>query len=82
MPLLDNFPSQGILQFYIDGNNLSHGLDIYAPTNQDGFKILYFEQIVENFNNLIIDFDFLKEHQETPIRGEFNLIFTDYYLPI
>ncbi|NES71082.1 MAG: DUF1963 domain-containing protein [Okeania sp. SIO2D1] len=43
MPLLENFPTQGILQFYIDGNDPSHGLDIYAPTNQDGFKILYFE---------------------------------------
>ncbi|NET28255.1 MAG: DUF1963 domain-containing protein [Okeania sp. SIO1I7] len=43
MPLLENFPTQGILQFYIDGNDPSHGLDIYAQTNQDGFKILYFE---------------------------------------
>lgn len=82
MPQLENFPTQGILQFYIDGNDPSYGFDFNYPTNQDGFKIIYFEEIVENVNNLITDFDFLEEHHETPIRGEFNLIFTNYYSPI
>lgn len=81
MPQLENFPAQGILQFYIDGNDPSYGFDLYAPTNQDGFKIIYFEEIVENVNNLLTDFDFLEEYQETPIRGEFNLSFTHYYSP-
>ncbi len=59
MPRLDNFPTQGILQFYIDGNDPSYGFDYNAPTNQDGFKIIYFDKIVEYVNNLVTDFDFL-----------------------
>ncbi|MDJ0555416.1 MAG: YwqG family protein [Microcoleaceae cyanobacterium MO_207.B10] len=82
IPRLENFPTQGILQFYIDGNDPSYGFDYDVPTNQDGFKILYFEEIVENVNNLVTDFYFLEEHQEyTPIWGEFNLSFTHYYSP-
>ncbi len=82
MPRLENFPAQGILQFYIDGNDALYGLDFNAPTNQDGLKIIYFDKIVENVNNLVTDFYFLEEHQETPIKGEFNLSFTHYYSPI
>lgn len=82
MPRLENFPTQGILQFYIDSNDPSYGFDYDAPTNQDDFRIIYFEKIVENVNNLVTEFNFLKEHEDSPIRGEFNLSFTHYYSPI
>ncbi|NEQ35016.1 MAG: DUF1963 domain-containing protein [Okeania sp. SIO3I5] len=84
MPRLDNFPAQGILQFYIDSNDDMYGLDCDDQTNQDGFKIIYFDRIIENVNNLVTYFDFLEEDQDiyTPIQGEFNLSYTHYYAPI
>lgn len=86
MPRLENFPTQWILQFYIDGNHDIYGLDYDDQTNQDGFKIIYFEKIIENVNNLVTDFDFLEEEEETtiysPILGKFHLNFTHYYAPI
>ena len=63
-----------------------YGLDYRDQTNQDGFRIIYLDQIVENVNNLVTDFDFLEEHQETtfdsPVEGEFSLSFIHSYAPI
>ncbi|GGA00081.1 DUF1963 domain-containing protein [Okeania sp. KiyG1] len=56
-------------KFYIDASHDSmYGLDYSAQTNQDGFRIIYFDQIVEDVNNLVTDFDFLEEHQETTFK--------------
>ncbi|NET45515.1 YwqG family protein [Okeania sp. SIO2B3] len=85
IPQLENFPAQGILQFYIDAHDI-YGLDYSDQTNQDGFRIIYFDQIVEDVNNLVTDFDFLEEYQETtfgsPVEGEFSLSFIHSYAPI
>lgn len=66
IPPLENFPTQGILQFYIDGNDDLYGLDFDNPTNQDGFKVLYFEKIEEKDDNLVTDFSFLSSQEKDP----------------
>ncbi|KAK9881476.1 hypothetical protein WA026_016360 [Henosepilachna vigintioctopunctata] len=45
-PLLD-YPTEGILQFYINETDDLMGLDFDNPTNQEGFRVLYF-QTIEN----------------------------------
>ncbi|MGK7918676.1 MAG: YwqG family protein [Trichodesmium sp.] len=82
IPQLENFPTQGILQFFIDGNDDMYGLDYDDQTDQNGFRVIYFDKVIENVNNLVTDFDFLEGHQYSPISGEFSLSFTHYYVPI
>jgi uncharacterized protein YwqG len=55
VPPLENFPTQGILQFYI-GDDEFYGCDFNNPTQQLKFRILYFpepkrdvSQIIEKF---------------------------------
>jgi uncharacterized protein YwqG len=76
---LNNFPTSGILQFFIDGNDDIYGLDFDNPISQKGFRILYYPEIDKNTNNLITDFSFLGNLPQDyyfPIRGEFTLEFT------
>ncbi|MEZ4960120.1 MAG: DUF1963 domain-containing protein [Saprospiraceae bacterium] len=46
MPRLENFPEKGILQFYIN-NESGLGMDYQDPFNQADFRVLYFENTVE-----------------------------------
>jgi uncharacterized protein YwqG len=55
---LEGFPEKGILQFYLDKTPL-YGLDFDRPTNQTGFRVLYFKNPDQNEDNLITNFDFL-----------------------
>lgn len=44
MPPLAGFPIFGILQFYI-GTDVMFGLDLKNPTDQSGFRVIYFPNI-------------------------------------
>ena len=46
MPPLPHFPTQGILQFYIDANDDLWGLDFDNPTAQNGFRVVYFADLI------------------------------------
>jgi len=49
VPAIENFPQKGILQFYIADDDL-YGMDFDNPSEQNGFKVLYFADIdKENF---------------------------------
>lgn len=49
MPALENFPSKGLLQFYIANDDL-YGIDFEDRTTQNTFRIMYIAQIdKENF---------------------------------
>jgi uncharacterized protein YwqG len=55
MPHLEDFPTKGILQFYIqDDEDLSdmYGLDFDHPTTQDSFRIIYHENVDYTANNI------------------------------
>ncbi|MGK7944072.1 MAG: YwqG family protein [Microcystaceae cyanobacterium] len=82
IPNLEDFPTQGILQFYIDGNDDLSGLDYDNPTNQDAFRVTYFNNIESSINNLVTDFDFLPSCEFSPIKGEFALDFVLASSPI
>jgi uncharacterized protein YwqG len=85
IPYLNDFPTSGILQFFIDSNDDIYGLDFDNPISQKGFRILYYPEIDKNTNNLIADFSFLGNLAEDyyfPIRGEFTLEFTSAQAPI
>lgn len=80
VPPLENFPEQGILQFYISGRyseSYVFGLSIKGKTTeQKGFRVLYFKDIDEYKSNLLTDFSFLPEVSPESVEAE------DVYLPI
>lgn len=54
MPHLEDFPTKGILQFYIQDDEDSddmYGLDFDHPTTQDNFRIIYHENVDYTANN-------------------------------
>jgi len=66
VPPIDSYPDKGILQFYISDDDL-HGLDLDDMTNQNGFKILYFEEIDRDETNIFTDFSFLPDFDYSPL---------------
>lgn len=62
--VLDDFPRQGILQFYIHPLDDLMGFDFHNGQNQNNFRILYHETIVEDESKLLTDFAFLETNEE------------------
>lgn len=77
VPHLEGFPETGILQFYL-ARTPSYGLDFNNPTNQTGFRVLYFPNPDLNEDNLVTNFDFLptlwedNERWDTPFYVYFS----------
>lgn len=70
VPTLEDFPKQGILQFYIDCTEQSaYGLVEDSQTEQSTFRILYFPEPDLNIDNLLNNFDFLPEPWRSPVEG-------------
>ena len=84
--LLDKFPKEGILQFYIDSYHDLFGIDDEDMTNQAYFRVLYFDKIDLDEKNLITDFSFLPNIDDPdiilPFIGSFALTFERKYEPI
>lgn len=55
LPANDLYPQQGMLQFYIGGNEL-YGCDLDQKQIQDGFRVIYFENVIEDEQQLQQDF--------------------------
>jgi uncharacterized protein YwqG len=81
VPRLEPFPREGILQFYIvdDGQ---HGMNYDDLITQEGFRVLYFPQVVEDEKKLVTDFDFLPKPSDFPIFKSHSLSFARRYAPI
>ena len=62
VPELDGFPSKGLLQFYINDDE-DFGMDYDNLENQDRFRVIYFEELDENAENLVTDFSFLRDYK-------------------
>ncbi|KAK9881473.1 hypothetical protein WA026_016357 [Henosepilachna vigintioctopunctata] len=45
IPPLPDYPTEGVVSFYIDEKDDLLGLDFNRPTKQDGFRVLYFPTI-------------------------------------
>ncbi len=84
--LLENFPKEGILQFYIDSYHELYGVDDEDLTNQAHFRVIYFDKIDVDESNLITDFSFLPTIDDPdiilPFIGSFALRFERKYEPI
>jgi len=79
IPHLNNFPEDGILQFYIsfiDKLGLL-GADFDNPTKQDLFRIIYIQGDVVDENTAIRDYQFPETGKDYyfPVTGEFKLDF-------
>ncbi|MDZ8261157.1 YwqG family protein [Nostoc sp. ChiQUE01b] len=81
VPLLEGFPNQGIVQFYIS-YEFPYGLNYKNQTDQSGFRVLYFEKPDLNIKNIIRNFDFLPKTETNIIDGCCSLNFTQKYAPI
>ncbi len=82
LPHLEDFPEQGILQFYIGDDEEYYGCDFDNPTQQNNFRILYFPDLDLEEDNLITDFSFLPEVNYSPIKGCCALECTKHYAPM
>ena len=67
MPPLPDFPTSGILQWFIDLHGFFNcwGLDSKNPLNQDGFRVLYYPEILPD-DVLVRDFSFLENVPPVP----------------
>jgi uncharacterized protein YwqG len=82
VPSLEAFPERGILQFYIDGSDPLHGLDLDDMTKQANFKVLYFPEVIKDESQLITNFDFLPQFEFMPVHKPSSLTFEQKYEPI
>lgn len=85
VPNLKNFPTTGILQFYILPDEC-YGRELQDPTNQNDFRVLYIPEIIYDFKKIITNFDFLpKLHLDNkifPIKNSCSLEFSFEIAPI
>jgi uncharacterized protein YwqG len=78
---LEGFPQSGILQFYIADDDF-YGADWDAPTQQEGFRVVYFPTISQTENDLVTDFSFLPEPSGLPFFGCSSLQFEKKMAPV
>lgn len=83
MPPLDGFPTKGILQFYIAGEN-AHGLNFENPEEQKGFRVIYHEEVVEDETALlsVLPTDGVEYPDGFPVDGELRLNFEKSSMPM
>jgi uncharacterized protein YwqG len=55
LPKLENFPSKGILQFFLSDDDDCWGLNFKDPTKQDDFRVIYHADILSE-DELMSDF--------------------------
>lgn len=60
MPALPDFPTQGILQFFIDGKDDLYGINFDDFSDNSHYKIIYHADITSNADELEQVFDFVK----------------------
>lgn len=83
IPVLPHFPNKGILQFYIAADDL-YGMNFDDQQQQSGFKVLYFDQVIEDTSQLRQDFsEFeLGEEDYLPFTCQYSIEFNLTSQPI
>ncbi|MFW2057054.1 DUF1963 domain-containing protein [Acinetobacter haemolyticus] len=76
IPNLPNFPDKGILQFYIAADDL-YGMNFDDQQQQSSFKVLFFDQIIEDVAQLKQDFSEVQfgEDDYLPFTGQYSIKF-------
>jgi len=81
IPPLPGYPDKGILQFYLSADDL-YGLDFDHPTDQTGFRVVYFEDPVDTALDNFHFLDQQKRDSDFPVHRQMELSFSmdkDYY---
>jgi len=65
-PFLPPFPDKGILQFFIFDDPF-YGMEINDPYSQDGFRVVYYDHLINDETQLVTDFSFLRNFMPDPI---------------
>lgn len=77
LPHIENFPQKGILQFFCsDEETGAYGLNFKNPIEQDGFRIIYYENIIADESRLMPKEsmpEFTTDMGNFPFEGEFLL---------
>lgn len=72
LPENDLYPSTGILQFFIDIEDDLWGLDFDEPQNQNNFRVIYYDQIIEDKTQLTHVFPIQDLEQDmNPVTGQY-----------
>lgn len=76
LPPNEIYPTQGILQFYIDAEDDLTGLNFDDQTDQTGFRVIFHEHITQDISQLqpfdpkqVIDYEY------SPVQGEYAIEF-------
>jgi uncharacterized protein YwqG len=81
-PMLEGFPEKGILQFYISGNSDVYGLCFDDQCKQEDYRVIYFQDVLEDESLLVTKFDFLPESDYLPFNFQSALVFKLCFEPI
>lgn len=76
---LENFPKQGLLQFWVENDDV-FGLDFDDPTNQDTFRIIYYPEVdrtvtEEEVKSKFVENQYDSDEYSMPVFGEFGMKF-------
>lgn len=82
VPGLELFPQSGILQFFISGTDDFYGACLENLANQDGFRVLFFPEVLEGESSLVTDFGFLPKFDRLPFEKSCSLEFGLQYAPL
>ncbi len=77
---LDEFPKKGLLQFWVLNDEMS-GIDWDNPTNQDGFRVIYYPEVDITVTEEEILSKFVKNKYDDedmmPVFGEYGVEFSE-----
>ena len=76
LPENDQYPKSGILQFFINPNDDLYGLNFDDQQKQDGFRIVFYDDVTEVESELQHDFPNLEnEDSYSPVEGQYSIQF-------
>lgn len=64
LPPLEHYPKTGILSFYLDLDDDVFGMDFDNQFNQSAFRVLFYENVMEDESQLTTDFSAIEDHRE------------------
>ncbi len=80
MPPLPNFPSSGLLQFFIDGTDYSYGMD-FEYQSRENYRVVYHPEVTQDLAQFCSDFAPFQaaslEEDALPMNGEYRIVFQD-----
>ena len=79
MPPLPDFPSSGLLQFFIDGTDYSCGMD-FEYQSMENYRVVYHPEVTHDLTQLCSDFAPFQAallEDALPMNGEYRVVFQD-----